>query len=98
MPSLSCDQRKRLAIVGQHVFDFHRVGADLDDSVAPVDDLPFLRYEDVLALGEEYLFRSALIASEPVELERNRRWRRWRWRPRINHLLHGLRNRHGFRL
>src|SRR5580693_6426029 len=68
---LSRDQRKRLPIVGQHVFHFHRVRADLEDPVAPVNDLPLLGDKDVLALGQEHLFRTALIAAEPVKLQRN---------------------------
>src|SRR5215472_5564612 len=65
---LSRRQRQRLAIVVEHVLDLNRVGSDLYDFVASIDDLSFLGDEDVVALGQEDLLGPSLVAAESVKL------------------------------
>src|ERR1700691_3789792 len=76
-------QRNGLRVVCQHVLHFHGTWSDVHDLVAPVDNVAFLREEDVFALQQEDALVAVLRSLITVEFQIDRRRRRWRRRALI---------------
>lgn len=77
--TLSLCQWDALAIVVQDVLNFHRICANVEHLVAPVDDVAFGRDEDVLPSRQKHFLGLAGLAGKSEELQVDGgRWRRLR--------------------
>src|SRR6266851_10433950 len=73
-------QRNVLTVVVKHILDFGGTGVDVDDVIAPVDDIALGCDEDIFVFRQENTLRFASLVREAEELQvdgrRRRRWRR----------------------
>src|SRR3954462_702281 len=64
-----------LSVVVQHVFDIHRVHADVHHAIAAIHGVTFASDKDVFTLREEdfFLFTGPIGKSEKLQIDRGRR-------------------------
>src|SRR5215469_13978964 len=73
-------QWDRLTVVGQYILHDHRTRLNLNQAIAPVDDLSLPNHEYPLAalIGQKHFPGFARLAGITIILQRD--WRRWRYR------------------